>query len=71
VPQKPHILSQLDEIYRLVRDLIIFGKKIFLTIFDQRGDPYHENWPNFFFFKYDQITHQEHFSNHLALFKGE
>jgi hypothetical protein len=26
--------------------------------FDQRGDPYQEKWPNFFFFKYGQITHQ-------------
>ncbi len=42
-PQKPHILTQLDEIYRLVRDLTIFEKKNFLTFFDQRGDPYHEN----------------------------
>jgi hypothetical protein len=26
--------------------------------FDQRGDPYQEKWPKFFFFKYGQITHQ-------------
>ena len=27
VPRKPHILTQLDEIYRLVRDLTIFEEK--------------------------------------------
>jgi len=49
--------------YSARRDLSIgawfdhIRKKIFLTIFDQR-DPYQENWLNFFFFKYDQITHQ-------------
>ena len=26
--------------------------------FDQRGDPYQENLPTFFFFKYGQITYQ-------------
>jgi len=55
---KTIIYTQLDEIFRLVRDLTIFEEKIFLTFFDQRGDPYHENWPKFFFFKYGQITHQ-------------
>ncbi len=47
-PQKPHISTQLEEIYRLVHDFTIFEEKKNLTFFDQRGDPYHENWPNFF-----------------------
>jgi hypothetical protein len=29
VPQKTHILTQLNEIYRLVRDLTIFEEKNF------------------------------------------
>jgi hypothetical protein len=33
-------------------------KKNILTFFDQRGDPYQENWPKFFSFKYGQIMHQ-------------
>jgi hypothetical protein len=52
-----HIHTQLDEIYRLVRDLTIFRKKNFLTFFDQGGTLTKKIDQNFFF-KYGHITHQ-------------
>ena len=58
MPQKPHILSQLDEIYRLVRDLIIFEEKKNLANFVVRVPPLVENSQKNFFSEYDQITRQ-------------
>ena len=43
MPQKPYILSQLDEIYRLVRDLIIYEEKKIRPIFLVRVPPLVKN----------------------------
>ena len=56
--QKPHISTQFDEIYLLVRDLTkTDGKKIW-PIFVVRVPPLVKKSQKNFFFKYGQITHQ-------------
>ena len=55
---KPHILTQLDEIFRLVRDLTIFEEKKFWSIFVVRVPPLDKKSQKNFFFKYSQITYQ-------------
>jgi hypothetical protein len=53
----PHILTQFDEIYRLVYDMTIYDQFLFLQFFTLR-DLHVEKWPYFYLSVFGQITHQ-------------
>ncbi len=53
----PHILTQFDEIYRLVYDLTIYDECLFRMFFTSR-DLYVEKSTFFYISVFDQITHQ-------------
>ena len=57
VPLWPHILTQFDEIYRLVYDLTINDEFLFRLFFTSR-DLYVEKWLYFYLPVFGQFTHQ-------------